>query len=106
MKVKARAALELMRPANIITAFADILAGFAAAGGVLALTSSGFELEAVGVGWLLLAAFGLYGGGMVFIDVFDASVDAEDRKSVVEGNIVVLGVRSLRDYMSISIQRV
>src|SRR5690625_6499540 len=79
MKVKARAALELMRPANIITAFADILAGFAAAGGVLALTSSGFDLEPDGVGWLLLATFGLYGGGIVFNDVFDASIDAEER---------------------------
>ncbi|HLR89478.1 MAG TPA: UbiA-like protein EboC [Balneolaceae bacterium] len=89
MKVKARAALELMRPANIITAFADILAGFAAAGGVLALTSSGFDLEPDGVGWLLLATFGLYGGGIVFNDVFDASIDAEERpeRAIPSGRI-------------------
>ena len=60
-----------MRPANIVTAWADVLAGFAAAG---AATSNLAPLA-----WLLLATTGLYGGGVVFNDVFDASLDAEER---------------------------
>ncbi|WP_218081226.1 UbiA-like protein EboC [Anthocerotibacter panamensis] len=59
--------LQLLRPANTVTALADILAGFAVAGG------SG------GLGWLLLATVGLYGGGMVWNDVCDAGLDAQER---------------------------
>ena len=62
--------LQLMRPANIVTAWADILAGCAAAG--IAFTN--FDLA-----WLLLATTGLYGGGVVFNDVFDAALDKEER---------------------------
>jgi 4-hydroxybenzoate polyprenyltransferase len=61
--------LQLMRPANIITAWADILAGFAVTGAV--------DLESLP--WLLLATTGLYGGGIVFNDVFDAKIDAIER---------------------------
>lgn len=61
-----------MRPANIVTAWADILAGFAASGAV--------ELINIQVlGWLLLATTGLYGGGIVLNDVFDAELDAQER---------------------------
>jgi 4-hydroxybenzoate polyprenyltransferase len=61
--------LQLMRPANIVTAMADILAGFAAAGrpGLAPLP------------WLLLATVGLYGGGVVLNDVFDRNLDAVER---------------------------
>jgi 4-hydroxybenzoate polyprenyltransferase len=62
--------LQMMRPANIITAWADILAGFAAAGAYNNLQP---------LVWLLLATTGLYGGGIVFNDVFDAKIDAEER---------------------------
>lgn len=64
--------LQLLRPANIITAWADIMAGFAA---------SGYFLQAnlTPLLWLLLATTGLYGGGIVFNDVFDAELDAEER---------------------------
>ena len=64
--------LQLMRPANIITAWADILAGIAA---------SGFAVfdNPVPAMWLLLATTGLYGGGVVFNDVFDAELDAKER---------------------------
>ena len=68
--------LQLMRPANIITAWADILAGFAVAGFV-AIQAGTLELEALG--WLLLATTGLYGGGVVFNDVFDAELDNKER---------------------------
>ena len=61
--------LQLMRPANIVTAWADILTGFAA---------SGAELG-VPLAWLILATTGLYGGGVVFNDVFDAELDAIER---------------------------
>ncbi len=61
-----------MRPANIVTAWADILAGFAASGAV--------GLISIQVlGWLLLATTGLYGGGIVLNDVFDAELDAQER---------------------------
>ena len=65
--------LQLMRPANIITAWADILLGYAAAGLVVN------NLNLVTLGWLILATTGLYGGGVVFNDVFDAELDAVER---------------------------
>lgn len=71
-----------MRPANITTAFADILAGFAAAGGILAFENSVIPVFIPGgmdLGWLLLSTFGLYGGGVVFNDIFDTELDAEER---------------------------
>lgn len=79
MPKKIRAYLELMRPANIVTAFADILAGFAAAGGVLSITGDPFLFSPDGLIWLLISTFGLYGGGVVFNDVFDAKLDAKER---------------------------
>ena len=61
---------QLMRPPNIPTAWADILAGYAIAGSSASISS---------LLWLLLATTGLYGGGVVFNDVFDAELDAEER---------------------------
>lgn len=75
--------LQLMRPANIVTSWADILAGFAISGsavlwqeeiGVQALLASLIPLA-----WLLVATTGLYGGGVVLNDVFDAELDAKER---------------------------
>ncbi len=74
-----RAYIELMRPANIVTAFADILAGFAAAGGLLIFNGILPVFSPAGIGWLILSTFGLYGGGVVFNDVFDAPLDAQER---------------------------
>lgn len=79
MLKKIRACLELMRPANIVTAFADILAGFSAVGGMILITSSGIVVDPAVLTWLLIATFGLYGGGIVFNDVFDAELDAKER---------------------------
>ena len=77
---KIRAYLQLARPANIVTAIADILLGFAASGSVIHLTINQFELENLyGLGWLCLATIGLYGGGVVMNDVFDAELDATER---------------------------
>lgn len=61
--------LQLIRPANIVTAWADVLAGFA-------VTS---DADFSSLAWLLLATTGLYGGGIVFNDVFDAEIDAKER---------------------------
>jgi 4-hydroxybenzoate polyprenyltransferase len=79
MLKKIRAYLELMRPANIVTAFADILAGFAVAGGVISFSGEATFFSPEGLWWLLLSTFGLYGGGVVFNDVFDAELDAKER---------------------------
>ena len=67
--------LQLMRPANIVTAWADILLGYAAAGAV----TMDENLNFVVLSWLILATTGLYGGGVVFNDVCDAKLDAVER---------------------------
>ncbi len=66
--------LRLMRPANIVTAIADILAGIVITG---YLTSPEYSLFPVF--FLVLATVGLYGGGVVFNDVFDAELDKIER---------------------------
>ncbi|RIJ34462.1 UbiA-like protein EboC [Pontibacter oryzae] len=79
---KLGAYLRLMRPANIITAIADIMLGYAASGAILSLQLSGNGFEAGNLyllGWLVLATIGLYGGGVVFNDVFDADLDRVER---------------------------
>lgn len=75
--------LQMMRPANIVTSWADILVGFAASGSVALLNEvmrgQATLTSLVPVAWLLLATTGLYGGGVVFNDVFDAQLDAKER---------------------------
>lgn len=77
--------LQLLRPANILTAWADILVGFAAAGCVAPTVWQDFAVGASQILteppllWLLLATTGLYGGGITFNDVFDAELDARER---------------------------
>lgn len=58
-----------MRPPNLVTAVADVLAGFAVAG--LARPEA--------LPWLVLSTIGLYGGGVVLNDVLDARLDAVER---------------------------
>lgn len=65
--------LRLTRPANIVTAVSDILAGAAIAG------YAGGMAELPAVLLLVLATIGLYGGGVVFNDVFDAELDRIER---------------------------
>lgn len=80
-----RGYLELMRPANIVTAWADILVGFAASGaGIIfekSIDGQATFTNLIPLGWLLLATTGLYGGGIVFNDVFDAELDSKERPS-------------------------
>jgi 1,4-dihydroxy-2-naphthoate octaprenyltransferase len=65
--------LRLTRPANIVTAISDILAGAAIAG------YAGGMAELPAVLLLIVATIGLYGGGVVFNDVFDAALDRVER---------------------------
>lgn len=59
--------LTLARPANVVTALADVLAGAAAAGTLAGLPG------------LLVATAALYAGGVVLNDVFDADLDVRER---------------------------
>lgn len=64
-----RAYAELLRPPNLATAAADVLAGYAAAG----------LGDSRALGWLLAAAVCLYGGGITLNDFFDRELDAVER---------------------------
>jgi len=78
-----KAYLQLTRPANIVTAIADIWAGFAVAGGALVIFADQTRLIDSPIFqnllWLTLSTIGLYGGGVAFNDVFDAALDAKER---------------------------
>ncbi|MHA4893282.1 UbiA-like protein EboC [Pedobacter sp. PWIIR3] len=78
--------LRLMRPANVVTSVADVLAGIAIAGYFLptAMYTGG------GLAWgggtpflpvllLCISTIGLYSGGIIMNDVFDAELDAKER---------------------------
>ena len=75
--------LQLMRPPNLLTATADILAGYAAAG------LPNFWV----LSWLLVATTGLYGGGVVLNDVLDRKLDALERpeRPIPSGRATVRG---------------
>lgn len=72
---KLKGYIRLMRPANVVTAVADALAGVAISGYLLT------------VGWgspvpiilLCISTIGLYSGGIIFNDVFDADLDKIER---------------------------
>lgn len=84
MSLKIKPYLQLMRPANIITAIADVLAGYA-----IALHK--FQSPDA-VNWLLIiATIGLYGGGVVLNDAFDAKLDAVERpeRPIPSGKVTV-----------------
>jgi 4-hydroxybenzoate polyprenyltransferase len=66
--------LRLTRPANIVTAVSDILAGVALAEYTHLRGQPPSSLY-----WLILSTVGLYGGGVVFNDVFDAALDRVER---------------------------
>nr|MBA3731473.1 UbiA-like protein EboC [Gammaproteobacteria bacterium] len=70
---------QLMRPANVVTALADVLAGFAASGAAMSLFASSDPSAITALMWLLIATAALYAGGVVFNDVFDAELDAIER---------------------------
>ncbi|SDM51790.1 4-hydroxybenzoate polyprenyltransferase [Daejeonella rubra] len=63
-----------MRPANIVTSVADVLAGIAISGYFLNVETDYFPVLL-----LCVSTIGLYGGGIVFNDVFDAELDKIER---------------------------
>ena len=82
-----RGYLELVRPANVSTALADVLAGYAVAG-----LSNHRAL-----GWLLLSTACLYAGGVVLNDVFDREVDRTERpeRPIPSGRVPVAAATAL-----------
>lgn len=80
-----RGYLELVRPANLVTAGADILAGSAVAG-----AWNGHTLA------LIPASMLLYAGGVVFNDYFDRGLDAVERpERAIPGGRVPAGRAAL-----------
>ena len=74
--------LQLTRPANVITAIADIWAGFAIAGAWDYMATNwiyGDQQFWWYLLWLSLSTIGLYAGGVAFNDVADAELDAVER---------------------------
>ncbi|TGK95249.1 polyprenyltransferase [Leptospira brenneri] len=65
-----KAYLTLLRPANLVTAIADILAGMAIVGFVWNDKTPIF---------LLISTICLYGGGVVLNDYFDLAIDTKER---------------------------
>jgi 4-hydroxybenzoate polyprenyltransferase len=84
-----------MRLANIVTAISDILAGIAIGGSLVGVAFGGTETQHIPLGRLILeeksfapfipilllviSTAGLYGGGVVLNDVFDAELDKIER---------------------------
>lgn len=66
--------LRLIRPANVVTSVADALAGIAISGFFI---NEGTEYNSVVL--LCISTIGLYAGGIVFNDIFDAELDKVER---------------------------
>ena len=66
-----------MRPANIVTSVADVLAGIAISG--FLLSADLIQGSLIPILLLCISTIGLYGGGVVFNDVFDAALDKTER---------------------------
>jgi hypothetical protein len=74
---RTKAFLQLTRPANIVTSVSDVLAGIAISGFFFA---HAFHVNQIlPVLLLCISTIGLYGGGVVFNDVFDAELDRTER---------------------------
>lgn len=83
-----------MRPANIVTSVADVLAGITISGYIF-----GPEIDFLPIILLCLSTIGLYGGGIVFNDVFDLELDKIERPeraipsgAVKLGEAIILGL--------------
>lgn len=86
--------IRLMRPANIITAIADILAGTAVAVAAPRLRDGMWERyhhAHIAVLWLIVATAGLYAGSIVFNDIFDSRLDQLERpeRPIPRGDVSV-----------------
>ncbi|RNI39126.1 polyprenyltransferase [Hanamia caeni] len=83
-----------MRPANIVTSVADVLAGVAISGYLVNENLSPTYISSILL--LSLSTIGLYGGGVVFNDVFDAELDKIERpERPIPSGIISKGEGSL-----------
>lgn len=83
-----------MRPANIVTSVADVLAGIAISGYLANENLSATYISSILL--LSISTIGLYGGGVVFNDVFDAELDKIERpERPVPSGIISKGEASL-----------
>lgn len=73
--MKIGAFIRIARPANVLTAISDIIAGLA----IAQMLTQTPELQWMPMLWLVLSTMGLYAGGIVFNDVFDLQHDREHR---------------------------
>jgi 4-hydroxybenzoate polyprenyltransferase len=82
-----RGYVQLLRPANVATALADVLAGYALAG-----LNNPRALP-----WLLIATACLYGGGVVLNDFFDRDVDRVERpeRPIPSGRVSASGAAAV-----------
>ena len=72
---KLRAFAELTRPANVVTALSDIMAGLA----IVGFTFGSLDYQFYPALFLGLSSMCLYAGGVVFNDIFDHELDATER---------------------------
>jgi 4-hydroxybenzoate polyprenyltransferase len=79
----------MMRPANVVTSVADVLAGAAIAG---VFSAAAFKGHLQAIIMLCFSTACLYGGGIVFNDVFDAELDKTERPE----RAIPSGIISLR----------
>lgn len=68
--------LVLMRPANIVTAISDVIAGAAICGFLILASETADWLKLL---FLVMSTIGLYGGGIVLNDVCDLELDKTER---------------------------
>lgn len=92
--------LRIIRPANIVTSVADILAGVAISG----ILISTIAIPWLAISCLCLSTACLYGGGIVFNDVFDAELDKIERpeRAIPSGVISLLNATILGSILLIS----
>lgn len=81
--------LRLMRPANIITAIADVLAGIVVSCYLFGVIPA--QLHVFAILLLCISTAALYGGGVVFNDVFDYDLDKIERpeRAIPSGLITI-----------------
>lgn len=72
---KLRAFVELTRPANVVTALSDIMAGLA----IVGFTFGSLDYQVYPALFLGLSSMCLYAGGVVFNDIFDHELDSTER---------------------------
>jgi 4-hydroxybenzoate polyprenyltransferase len=72
---KLRAFAELTRPANVVTALSDIMAGLA----IVGFTFGRLEYQFYPALFLGISSMCLYAGGVVFNDIFDHELDTIER---------------------------